>query len=98
MSGKGMDTDTAFGLVSEAKSLVELISGDWQTVDDQVDLMDWSGPDADRWRADWRETNAQVPIGTRGYAPLWVSLRVLELAIDDLQRNAEEQVRTSGEN
>lgn len=29
MSGKGMDTDTAFRLVSEAKSLVELISGDW---------------------------------------------------------------------
>lgn len=96
MSGKGMDTDAAFRLVTEARSLVELISGDWQTVDDQVDLMDWSGPDADRWRADWRETNAQVPAGTSGVAPFWVSLRLIEDAAADLQRNAEEQVRTSG--
>lgn len=95
MSGKGMDTDAALRLISEAKELIELISGDWQTVDDQVEQMDWSRPDADRWVADWRETNAQIPIGSAGIAPFWVSMRFLEMAIDELKANADAQIRTS---
>lgn len=96
MSGKGMDTDAAFRLISEARNMIALVSGDWHTVDDQVDLIDWSGPDADRWVADWRETNVQVPAGTSGYAPFWVSMRFIEMALEELQKNAEEQLRTSG--